>query len=63
MFEDYGSEGTSKKENSVINIDINIEDNNKHNRWHVSKKVNNIYYPNKEIIKNLKHKDYLWNHF
>ena len=32
MFEDYGSEGTSKKENSVINIDINIEDNNKHNR-------------------------------
>ena len=33
-------------------------DENTPNQLQTSQKVNNIYYPNQEIIKNLKHKDY-----
>ena len=51
------SEESSKRANSDINIDINMDENTP-NQLQTSQKVNNIYYPNQEIIKNLKHKDY-----
>ena len=52
----------SNKANSDLNIDINI-DSNRSNQLQSPQKVNNIYYPNEEVIKNLKHKDSLLNQF
>ena len=56
IFKNENSEESSKKANSDINLDINIDDNSS-NKLQTSQKINTIYYPNKEMITNLKHKE------
>ena len=55
-------EENSQKANSDMNVDINLE-NNSSPKLQISKKINNIYYPNEEQIKNLKHKEFLAKQF
>ena len=62
IYKNENSDFSSQKANSDINLDININDNSS-NKLQASQRVNNIYYPNKEQIKNLKHKNYLIKEF
>ena len=62
IYKNENSEFSSQKANSDINLDININDNSS-NKLQASQRVNNIYYPNKEQIQNLKHKNYLIKEF
>ena len=61
-YKEENSEDNSRKANSEINIDINL-DNITPNHIQSIKKVNNIYYPNKEMIKNMKQKKFILNQF
>ena len=62
IYKNENSEFSSQKTNSDINLDTNINDNSS-NKLQVSQRVNNIYYPNQDQIKNLKHKNYLLKEF
>ena len=62
IYKDENSEENSRRANSLINFDINL-DNISPNQIQNPKKINNIYYPNKEMIKNMKHKDFILNQF
>ena len=62
IYKNENSEFSSQKANSDINLDTNINDNSS-NKLQVSQRVNNIYYPNQDQIKNLKHKNYLLKEF
>ena len=61
-YKEENSEDNSRKANSEINFDINL-DNITPNHIQSIKKVNNIYYPNKEMIKNMKQKKFILNQF
>ena len=61
-YNNENSEENNKKANSDINLDINTDDNSS-NKLITSQKLNTIYYPNEEMIKNLKHKDYFIKQF
>lgn len=62
IYKEENSEENSRRANSDMNLDINLDDISP-NQIQSPKKVNNIYYPNKEIIKNLKHKNFILNQF
>ena len=62
IYKEEKSEENIRRANSDMNLDINLDDISS-NQIQSPKKVNNIYYPNKEIIKNLKHKDFIINQF
>ena len=62
IYKEENSEENSRKANSEINFDINLDDVTP-NQIQILKKVNNIYYPNKEMIKNMKFKDFILNQF
>ena len=62
IFKNENSEENGQKANSDNNLDINLN-NNSSPKLRNSQKINNIYYPNKEQIKNLKHKDFLVKQF
>ena len=61
-YKEENSEENNRKANSEINFDINLDDITP-NQIQSHKKVTNIYYPNKEMIKNMKHKDFILNQF
>ena len=54
------SEESSKRGNSDVKNDINL--NNSSNQL-VTQKINNIYFPNEQMIKKFKNKDYLFKQF
>ena len=62
IFKNENLEENGQKANSDNNLDINLN-NNSSPKLRNSQKINNIYYPNKEQIKNLKHKDFLVKQF